>query len=126
MKVLKVLPLIFAFFLLSMNSILAQSKATQLTDEQKAEMAENMEAFQELLKLSEVQKPQFEAITKKYAGQMMALKDGGGSKYSKYKKVKSISKNRNAEMKKLLSKEQYQLYLEKQKELQKKMKAKQG
>ena len=41
---------------------------------------------------------------------------------SKYKKVKSIRKNKDAEMKHLLSKDQYKVYLEKQEEMQKKMK----
>jgi len=41
---------------------------------------------------------------------------------SKFKKVKSIRKNKDAEMKTLLSKDQYKVYLEKQKEMKKKMK----
>lgn len=126
MKSLKILSFFFALFLVGANTSFAQSQATKLTDEQKEQMAQNMEEFQKVLNLSEKQKPEFEAITKKYAGQMMALRDGGGSKYSKYKKVKSISRNRNAEMKKLLSKEQYEAYLEKQEEMQEKMKEKRG
>jgi len=52
---------------------------------------------------------------------MIALKDNGGSRLSKYKKLKSIRKNKDAEMKRLLSKEQYKAYLEKQSENGKKM-----
>lgn len=126
MKSLKIVSFFFAFFLLGANISFAQSQETKLTDEQKEQMAQNMEEFQEALNLSEKQKPEFEAITKKYAGQMIAVRDGGGSRYSKYKKVKAIRKNRNAEMKKLLSKEQYEAYLEKQEEMQKKMKEKRG
>ena len=40
----------------------------------------------------------------------------------KYRKVKSIRKNKDAEMKRLLSKDQYNVYLEKQEEMKKKMK----
>ncbi|WP_143057524.1 hypothetical protein [Cyclobacterium xiamenense] len=116
----------FALFLLGTNTSFAQSQETKLTDEQKEQLAQNLEEFQEILNLSETQKSEFESITKKYVGQMMAVRDGGGSRYSKYKKVQSISRNRNAEMKKLLSKEQYETYLEKQKEMQKKMKEKRG
>ena len=72
---------------------------------------------------SEEQKPQFEEITKKYAKQMKAVKDSDGSRMSKYRKVKSIRKNKDAEMKRLLSKDQFNVYLEKQKEMRKKMKA---
>jgi hypothetical protein len=38
-------------------------------------------------------------------------------------KVKAIRKDQNAEMKELLSEEQFAVYLEKQKEMQEKMKA---
>ena len=125
MKSLKILSLFFALFLVGANTSFAQSEATELTDEQKEQMTQNMEEFLEVLNLSEEQKPEFEAITKKYAEQMKAVKDGGGSKFSMYRKVKSIREDKNSEMKKLLSKDQYELYLEKQKEMQKRMKERQ-
>ena len=124
MKSLKILSLFFALFFVAMNTSIAQSEATNMTDEQKEELAKNMEEYFKALKLSEKQKSEFEAITKKYAKQMKAVKDGGGGKYKKYKKVKSIQKDKNSEMEKLLSKDQYEAYLEKQKEMQKKMKDK--
>lgn len=126
MKVYKVLPLLFFVFLLSPNIGLAQSPADAMTDDQKEELTQNMEAFLEVLDLSEEQKPTFEAITKKYAEQMKALKESEGGKLKKYRKFKSIQKSKNAEMKELLSEDQYELYLEKQKEMQKAMKEKRG
>lgn len=126
MKSLKILSFFFALFLVGANTSFAQSQATKLTDEQKEELAQNMEEFLEVLNLSEDQKPEFETITKKYAEQMQAVKDGGGSKFSMYRKVKSIWKDKNSEMKKLLSKDQYEAYLEKQEEMQEKMKEKRG
>jgi hypothetical protein len=122
MKALKILSFFFALFLLGANTSFAQSKETELSDEQKEELTQNMEEFLEVLNLSEKQKPEFEAITKKYAVQMKAVKENGGGKYKMYKKVKSIQKNKNSEMKKLLSEDQYEIYLEKQKEMQKRMK----
>jgi hypothetical protein len=53
---------------------------------------------------------------------MIAVKDSGGRRMSKYKKMKSIRKNKDAEMKDLLSKGQYKVYLEKQEEMKKNMK----
>ena len=53
---------------------------------------------------------------------MVAVKDGGGRLISKYKKVKSIRKNKDVEMKSLLSKEQYKIYLEKHEEMKKMIK----
>ena len=122
MKLLKILSLFFALFLIGINTNCAQSKATNLTEEQKEEIKKNLEAYAAALHLSEEQKPKFEEITKKYAEQMKAVKDSGGRPMSKFKKVKSIRKNKDADMKSLLSKDQYKVYLEKQKEIQKKMK----
>ena len=125
MKVLKILFLFFALFLIGTNTTFAQSKGANLTEEQKEEVKKNVEEYAAALHLSEVQKPKFEEITKKYAKQMKALKDSGGSRMSKFRKMKSIRKNKDAEMKSLLSKGQYEIYLEKQEEMRKKMKERQ-
>jgi len=121
MKSLKILSLFFALFLIGINTNCAQSRATNLTEEQKEEIKKNLEEYAAALHLSEEQKPKFEEITKKYAEQMKTVKDSGGRPMSKFKKVKSIRKNKDAEMKSLLSKDQYKVYLEKQEEMQKKM-----
>jgi chloramphenicol O-acetyltransferase len=126
MKLLKVFSLFFALFLFSANTICAQSRAENLTMEQKKEIKKNLEENAAALNLSQDQKPKFEAITKKYAEQIKAVKDGGGRKLQKYKKVKSIRKNKDAEMKALLSKDQYNVYLEKQEEMKTKMKQRRG
>ena len=122
MKSLKVLSLFFALFFIGINTSYAQSKADNLTEEQKEAIKKNVEAYATALDLSEDQRPKFEEITKKYAKQMKAVKDNGGRPMSKYKKVKSIRKNKDAEMKKLLSKDQFKGYLEKQEEMKKKIK----
>lgn len=120
------LKIFFLFVLVNFGfgSGLAQSPDMQMTDAQKEKMKENLQAFYDVLDLNGDQKKDFEAITKKYALQMKAVKDEGGSKMSMYKKIKSINKNKNAEMKGVLSKEQYEVYLEKQKEIQKEMRSK--
>lgn len=122
MNSLKILSLFFALFLIGTNTTFAQSKAANLTEEQKEEIQKNLEAYAIALRLSEEQKTKFEEITKKYAQQMKAVKDSGGRRMSKYKKVKSIRKNKDAEIKLLLSKDQYNVYLEKQEDMRKKRK----
>jgi len=122
MKSLKVLPLFFVLFFIGINTSYAQSKADNLADEQKEEIKKNLEEFAAALDLSDDQRPKFEAMTKKYAEQMQTVKNGDGRKLQKYKKVKSIRKNKDAEMKALLSKDQYKIYLEKQDEMKTKMK----
>ena len=125
MKSLNILSLIAIPFF-GFGQAMAQTQAMEMTDEQKEEMAQNLQAFYDVLDLSDAKKSDFEAITKKYAMQMKAVKEEGGSKMQMYRKVKSINKDKNAEMKELLSADQYDIYLEKQKEMQKKMKAKRG
>ena len=122
MTALKILSFFFALFLIGTNTTFAQSKAANLTEEQKEEIKKNLDEYAAALHLSEAQKPKFEEITKRYAKQMKAVKDSGGRRLNKYKKVKSIRKNKDAEMKDLLSKEQYKVYLEKQEEMKKKRK----
>ena len=124
MKSLKILSLFFALFLMGTNTIFAQSRAVNLTEEQKEKINKNLEEYATALHLSEAQKPQFEEITKKYAKQMIAVKDSDDRLMSKFKKVKSIRKKKDAEMKSLLSKDQYNVYLEKQEEIRKEMKEK--
>lgn len=126
MKLLKVFSLFFALFLTGTNTTFAQSRANDLSEEQKEEIKKNLEEYAAALDLSEDQRPKFEEITKRYAKQMKAVKDSGGRRMSKFKKVKSIRKNKDAEMKTLLSKDQYKVYLEKQEEMKDKMKQRRG
>jgi len=126
MKSLKVLSLFLAIFLAIGNTGFAQSAAAELTAEQKEAWTQSMEEYAKTLKLSEEQKSSFEALSKKYLKQMVAVRDSGGGKFKKYKKVKTIRKDKNAEMKALLSEEQYEVYLVKEKEMQDKMSAQRG
>ena len=124
MNLLKIISLFlfFALFLIGTNTTFAQSRATNFTEKQKEEIKKNLEEYAAALDLSENQRPKFEEITKKYAKQMKAVKDSSGRPMSKFKKMKSIRKNKDAEMKTLLSNDQYKVYLNKQEEMQKKMK----
>ena len=117
---------IFVLFLFVANTTFAQSRATDLSEEQKEEIRNNIEEYAVALDLSEDQRPQFEEITKKYAQQMKAVKDGGGRRMDKFKKVKAIRDSKDAEMKSLLSKDQYRVYLDKREELNKRIMKRRG
>ena len=125
MNVLKMISLFLALLLIGTNTTFAQTRVTNITEEQKEEIKKNIEEYAVALSLSGDQRNIFEEITKKYAKQMKALKDSGGSRMSKFRKMKSIRKNKDAEMKSLLSQGQYEIYLEKQEEMRKKMKERQ-
>ena len=124
MKSSKIVSFFLALFVMGITLSFAQDNEVYLTQSQKEELTKNVEEFAVVLGLSEEQKTEFEAITKKYAGKMIEVKNGGGSKFKKYKKVKAIRADKDAEMEQLLSEEQFVLYAEKQAEMQKKMKAK--
>lgn len=115
---------IITILLLTLFNVASYAQERQLTEEQKEQVKEQLEQYFEKLDLSEKQKPKFEEITKKYALQMKTLKTSGKSKFAKYKEYKSIKGSKNKEMKALLSAEQFKIYQETQKEIQKKIKEK--
>lgn len=121
MTLLKDMFLVCAMFLLCINIVFSQSSFSNLSEEEKIEFKENMEELVDELQLSEEQKPEFISISKKYGVQLLELKGSDASRMSKYRKMKSITKSRNREMKDLLSGAQYDIYLDKQKQMQKKM-----
>lgn len=112
--------LVIAVVALIGTTAMAQEK--EFTEEQKAQMEAQLTMYFEKLNLSEEQKPKFEEITKKYGKQLMDLKESNKGRFAKYKEFKAINKNRNAEMKPLLSKEQYENYQDIQNKMQEKMK----
>ena len=126
MNLIKIVSFIFVLFLFVANTTFAQSRATDLSEEQKEEIRNSIEEYAVALDLSEDQRPQFEEITKKYAQQMKAVKDGGGRRMDKFKKVKAIRDSKDAEMKSLLSKDQYRVYLDKREELNKRIMKRRG
>lgn len=123
MKSLKILSFVLALFFVAINSSFAQTQPAEknLSEEEKAELASAMEEYFTAIDLTDEQKVEFEAITKKYAAEMRTVQESSGGKLQKMKQLKSIRSNKNAEMKKLLSEDQYKIYLEKQDEMQQKM-----
>lgn len=123
MNTLKKVSFLLLFFAGSIGICQGQNALPEMKEEEKTELQENFKMLVESLALSEEQKPAFIEISKKYGAQLLSLKDSGAGKFSKYRQFKSINKSRNKEMKKLLSKDQYKVYLEEQEKMQKKMKA---
>ena len=105
-------------------STIAFAQDREFTEEQKKQVKEQLEQHFEKLDLSEEQKSKFQDITKKYALQMQALKTSTKGRLTKYREYKSIVGSKNKEMQTLLSAEQYKIYQNTQKEIQKKMKEK--
>ena len=122
MKTIKIFLSAVVITLLATWPANGQSSTDSFSEEQKEEFAANMEEFLMALDLTDEQEPQFREISRRYADQMKEVRDGGGSKMQKFKKLKTIRKNKNAEMREILNDEQYQVYLQKQEENQQRMK----
>ncbi len=108
MKTLKVFSIFAILFLTAVNFSFAQS--ANISDEQKAEMKAVSEEYIAKLNLTDEQKEQFQAINAKYAEKAFELKNSSGPKFSKMKKAKGIKADKDAEIKAMLTDEQFATY----------------
>ena len=112
---------IITILLLTLFNVASYAQERQLTEEQKEKLKVHLQKSFEKLDLSEEQKPEFKAITKKYALQVKTLRNSNEGKSAKYNELKSIIVTKNKEMKALLSADQYIVYEATQKERRKKL-----
>lgn len=95
---------------------------SKLTEEQKKEFKEKQAAYRAKLNLTEDQSAKMDTINMEYFEGLAALKESSGSKLSKLKKFKSLSSDRDAKAKKILTEEQYKLFKQQQKEMKEELK----
>jgi len=104
--------LIIAAGILFITSINAQSvnrdSLKNATPEQRAQIQSNM--MKNKLALTDDQYKQVSDINLKYARKMDNLKLNGGGKFSKARKAKSILSDKDDELQKVLTKEQFEKY----------------
>lgn len=98
-----------------------KSLNTELRKTSKGNYSEEFLKYLDRLDLSQDQKPKFIEISVRYREQFESLKNSSKSRLGKYRAFTEIQKNKNGEMKSLLSPNQYEVYLKVQKEVQKKM-----
>jgi Spy/CpxP family protein refolding chaperone len=111
------------FLLLALLSILLVPTSTfgqsQVSEDQKKETLERYKSNMALLNLTEDQKPKVQAIEKEFFDAISSLRDSDGSRMEKYKTFKTISKNRDKQMKDVLTKEQYRVFKDNQEQTKK-------
>ena len=100
--------------LLITATVSAQSK---LTDEQTKEAKAKYQEYKQQLNLNDDQSKKVDAINTTYFEGIAELKTSNASKLSKYKKFKSLSSERDKQMKDVLTKDQYKTYKEQQQEM---------
>lgn len=96
---------------------------TRLSAEQKEALLKQVETYRAELNLSEEQQEKVKAINTQYAEGLAALKNAGGSRMEKFKRFRTLSETRDAEMKNVLDKEQYKRYKELQQDMRQEIKS---
>jgi Spy/CpxP family protein refolding chaperone len=111
------------FLLLALLSILLVPASTfgqsQVSEDQKKETLERYKSNMALLNLTEDQKPKVQAIETEFFDAISSLRNSDGSRMEKYKTFKTISKNRDKQMKDVLTKEQYRVFKDNQEQTKK-------
>lgn len=111
--------LMIGAFMLVVESAPAQSKLdklmTETTPEERAELqSKNM---QDRLSLSEDQYQQVQAINLKYAHKMQSIYAAGQGKLQRLKSMKTVSEDKDLELKRVLHPEQYETYRKQREEM---------
>ena len=104
-------------FMFLAQGAFAQNFWMQFTPEERAQM--QTEWMEENLQLNDSQLVKVEALNLEYALKMEKIKEINGN-LSKLRAARKISEEKDKKLKKLLDKEQFEFYLDKRKEMQKK------
>jgi len=107
----------------SVSTLQAQTKPT-LPPEKKQELVNLVQENKERLKLTAEQEPKFDEISTRYFQEFRTIKNGTDGVTEKFNKVKDVQIRKDAEMQKLLTPDQYQIYLQIQQERRDRMQGK--
>jgi Spy/CpxP family protein refolding chaperone len=97
----------------SYGAVYSQSR---MTEEEKQEAIARYREYVEELNLTEEQKPKVEEINKAYFDGLSKLRGSNASRMEKFQAFKQLRSERDNKMKDVLTKEQYAIYKEHQKE----------
>jgi len=105
------------FILMGMFGTTELIAQNRLSESERQEVLAKMETYKEKLGLSEEQEVKVKAINAEHFERIESLKKSNASRLSKYKSFKALRDEKNEKMKAVLNEEQYQTYLEMQKEI---------
>lgn len=103
--------LLFVFF------IGAVAQAQEMSPEMRARFIEDQDQYLNSLNLNLDQRRDYQTITIKYEKLNMAARRAGLSSVALKSKLKNIRKRKDVDMKRILNKYQFKLYLKRQKEI---------
>jgi hypothetical protein len=98
------------------------SAQSRMTEEQKAEAKAKYQELKQKLNLTEDQSKKVDAINTTWFEGIADLKKSTEPKMAKRNKFKSLNNTRNKQMKDVLTKEQFKIYKENQKEMKEEFK----
>lgn len=126
-KIKKILTLSVSLLIIAFaRPVMAQSTTAMKnkTPEERAQFQTNL--LKEKLSLDSGQTAQLNKINLKYAQKNEPIIKGNGSKFSKFKEIKDLQKQKDAELKNIFTADQYKQYQALQTEMKDKMKAQMG
>ena len=91
----------------------------ELSPEMRRKFVDHQTDYFVRINLSENQKRNYEEITRRYDKRILNVNWSELKKAAKKKRIRSLNKRKNTEMKALLANDQYKLYLLRQKEIRK-------
>lgn len=118
---MKNLKKIYTVALFSLTVAMNAQDKPNISDEKKQEMVTKMKENRDRLNLTPEQEAPFKEITKRYALKLQGVKGSTMVRFEKLEKFKELQTQKNEEMKKLLSPEQFKTYVEIQEERKVKM-----
>lgn len=113
---MKNLKIIYTVALFSLTVAMNAQDKPKVSDEKKQEMVTKMKENRDRLNLTTEQEAPYKEITKRYALKLQGVKGSTMVRFEKLEKFKELQTQKNEEMKKLLSPEQFKTYIEIQEE----------
>lgn len=118
---MKNLKIIYTVALFSLTVAMNAQDKPNVSDEKKQEMVTKMKENRDRFNLTTEQEAPYKEITKRYALKLQGVKGSTMVRFEKLEKFKELQTQKNEEMKKLLSPEQFKTYIEIQEERKVKM-----
>lgn len=107
----------FATLLLLVTLSVNVAAQSRMTEQQKQESKARYEAYKTKLNLTEEQEPKVQDINANYFEALAGLKESNASRLDKFKTYRNLKSEKDKKMKQVLTKDQYKIYTEFQKEM---------
>lgn len=98
------------------------SAQSRMSEQQKQEVKAKYQALKQKLNLTDEQSMKMDSINSAWFKGIADIRASGGSRLAKHQKLTSLNEQRNKQMKGILTKEQFKLFKQEQKEMKDELK----